>query len=492
MKKILKGLLFAFVAVLGLTLASCEDQPEVPAHEHTLKSEEWKRDSATHWQECTTCDEYANMSVHTYGEWTFGTTECNKKRECTVCHYVQTQKVDHTWGDWTLQADGSMGKECTVCGQKESVVQYYVRGGMNNWGNDGFAPEYTLEIDYEKMEASIVVTLTAGVEFKVANSDWSKEFNTGTIVTEGEWFEGDGNIKVKETAEYKIVVTGLGGDAHTCTITQLCVHEFAWTVQAGKTCDYDGVCTKCQATSTKVEHAYGEYVTAEGKCEATATCAGCGDTHTKEIDHTFVNGVCSHCGSYDIIQFYLRGDMNGWGTSLPLVYDAATDTASVVLFIAASQGFKVADSNWANQFGSKNGSIVANDGGSGNINVAEDGNYKVVVSGMSTGEKTLTITKVEATAYYVKGGMNGWSANDDYKLVYDAATNSATITLQIEAGVEFKISDANWVVDFGYAADGVTLVQKGYNMTVATTGTYVITVTGVDTAEIACTIALAE
>ena len=488
MKKILKGLLFAFVAVLGLTLASCEKPQE--GHQHELKSvDTWQRDSATHWQECKGCEEYVNMAVHTYAAWQQIPGKCIEQRACTVCQYIQKRNIDHTWTDWTTQEDGSLGRSCTVCRASEGVTQYYVKGSINEWSTNA---DYALVLDPQTMTASITLTLAAGDELKVTLADsWDVQFNIGNVTAAEGLLDGTDNIIIKEAADYKITVSGLAGSTHTCTIEQLCVHTFDWTVQSGKTCDYDGVCSKCQATTTKVEHAYGEWVNTTGKCERTATCTGCQDVKVEAVEHTFVEGVCSNCGAYDIVEYYVKGDMNGWGNNdaYKLAYNKETDTASIVLYIDATKGFKVSDANWVNQFGLKDGQLVANDAGSGNINVETSGTYLLAVAGMSTSEKTLTITATEPTAYYVKGDMNGWACAEGFALVYDAETNSATITVQIEAGQGFKVADESWVNQFGLK-DGVLVANDGGsgNITVEATGSYVITVTNLNTPEVACTI----
>jgi len=491
MKKILKGILFAFVAVFGLTLAACNDAPA--GHQHELKSENWLRDSATHWQECKNCDEYVNMALHTYSEWAPVENECSKTRTCTVCGFTQKQDVDHTWGEWALNEEGAMAKTCSVCGISETVFQYYIRGSINNWGNDGLTEEWALAIDYEKMEATLVVTLTQGDEFKIAGTSWDYQFSVTTAVFAEGLFSGTDNIVVNETAEYQIVVSGLGGSNHTCTITQLCVHDFAWTLVEGKTCEYTGVCSKCSATSEKVEHHHSDWTLVEGKtCDYVKTCE-CGDTITK-VEHHYVNGVCE-CGAVDVVVYYVKGEMNGWSDNdaYKLVYDDATKSASIVVYIEAGQGFKVSDSSWANQFGLKDGNLVANDGGSGNITVDASGLYKLTVSGLDTLTHSLTIERTYIN-WYVKGDMNGWSDNDSYKLAYDEATDTATITVAIEAGQGFKIADSSWANQFGAGADNTIVHNDGGsgNLTVATSGNYVITITNASTPDATCTIVLAE
>lgn len=479
MKKIFKGLLFAFVAVLGLTLAACGNTQA--GHQHSV-GETWKRDSATHWKECSGCEEYVDMSIHTYGEWVLSSDVCNKKRTCTVCGYVQTVTVDHTWS-WTLVEGEKCLYDgvCTVCGAKDQqskhnyvdhfctvceesdVVIFYLRGDMNGWLNDGFTAEYTFVVDYATFTATLEAEIDNTKGWKVANSDWSMEFNAKTIQAEDGLLVDAGNAYVAKSGKYKFTITGLDGNSPTCKIEALHSHEYTWSLQSGKTCDYEGACA-CGATSTKVEHTY------EGI-------------------------VCTGCGAVDVVTYYLKGGMNGWSDNdaYKLAFDSATMTASITVLIEAGVEFKVANSSWSFQFGSKDGQLVVNDGGSGNITVEKTGIYKLTVGALNTENHTLTMEEVEPITWYVKGGMNGWSDNDDYKLAYDAATDTATITLTIEANTEFKIADSSWANQFGQGEAGLVHNDGGSgNIKVTETASYVITITKANTPEASCTIVKAE
>jgi hypothetical protein len=480
MKKILKGLLFAFVAVLGLTLTSCGE------HKHDLV-DGWKRDSATHWHECTECEEYVDMAVHQYGDWVLGTDVCNRKRTCEVCGYVQTQTVDHTF-EWTLvegekclydgvcKVCGEKKQEekhnyvdhfCTVC-EESDVVIFYLRGDMNGWLNDGFVEEYTFVVDYTNFTATLEVEIDNTKGWKVANHDWSMEFNAKTIKAEDGVLVDAGNVYVAKSGSYKFTITGLDGDNPSCSIEALHSHEFTWTLQEGKTCDYNGVCS-CGATSTKVEHNYGDDI------------------------------VCDGCQHVDVVTYYVRGDMNGWGTedAYKLAFDETTMTASITLFIDATKGFKVADGNWKFQFGSKDGQLVANDGGSGNINVEASGLYKITVSGLDTTTHTCTIEETTPATYYIKGSFTTPAWGDSPKgegnaLTYDAATMTASIKLTLAANDEFKVgTESGW--EFGRA--NATLCEgfatDGDNIKCTTAGTYLVTISELGTAAPVCTVTVA-
>ena len=185
MKKVLKGLLFAFVGVFTLVaLASC-------GHSHKAK-EGWSKDSAQHWHECEGCDEMLDAAVHTYGDWTI------------------VEEVDHA-----NNKDGKRQKVCSVCGfiMKEDIKAmpvFYVRGDMNSWGS---GDEWKLTIDTEKATATITgVTFEAGQGWKIATSDWSNEANSGNLDDAAkEYFGGDGNIVCNVAGTYTITVSDLLG-----------------------------------------------------------------------------------------------------------------------------------------------------------------------------------------------------------------------------------------------------------------------------------------
>lgn len=183
MKKFLKSFIFALVGLFSVvTLVAC-------GHQHSF-SEEYAMDSSQHWHECE-CGEMKDVATHEYGEW------------------VETPATE--------TADGLKKKTCKQCGfeMKEvlpmiQAIEYYIRGGMNGWNP---VDEGKLVISDDKATATITITIEAGVEFKIANSDWSKEFNYSAPCFEGnENFEGNnGNIKCKVAGSYTFTVTGLYG-----------------------------------------------------------------------------------------------------------------------------------------------------------------------------------------------------------------------------------------------------------------------------------------
>ena len=211
MKRIFKVLTSSFICLCGvLTLVSCKQ------HSHEVKEDGWVRDANSHWHACEGCDELFNYDLHAYGDYTKDAKECKQSRTCTVCGYVQTTTVAHTFGAWATREDGTFGKECSHCHHVEYLTQYYVRGSFDaSWSA---LDDYKLVIDAATMSAKLTVTLEKGTKFKVADAGWSKEFNATTIIAEEGLFGGTGDIEVLTTGEYTFVVTGLDGE-HKCTAT---------------------------------------------------------------------------------------------------------------------------------------------------------------------------------------------------------------------------------------------------------------------------------
>ncbi len=157
---------------------------------------------------------------------------------------------------------------------------------------------------------------------------------------------------------------------------------------------------------------------------------------------------------------YLRGDMNDWGT--PSDAEFLTTSESGVYEIAnyeikAGQGFKVADSSWANPNCGTNGSnpkfnesyTLDNSSSSGNIYIDSDFNGRIQLT-VKGGSYVLLLEAAEPdtpglpSGIYVRGDFNGWGADADSEfLTTDYKNNWRIDDITITAGT-FKIADANW------------------------------------------------
>ena len=80
---------------------------------------------------------------------------------------------------------------------------------MNGWADNA---DYALTRDAGSTGAyTLTVALAEGDQFKIANSDWSKEFNAGTVAYADEdvaaCFSGDGDITVATKGTYTFTYT---------------------------------------------------------------------------------------------------------------------------------------------------------------------------------------------------------------------------------------------------------------------------------------------
>lgn len=73
----------------------------VKATGHTF-SEEYQSDENEHWKECD-CGERTDVAAHSFGDWTVTkeateTADGSRERKCTVCGYVQSEKISAIGG----------------------------------------------------------------------------------------------------------------------------------------------------------------------------------------------------------------------------------------------------------------------------------------------------------------------------------------------------------------------------------------------------------
>jgi hypothetical protein len=416
MKKIFKGLLFVFVAVLGLTLTSCSEEGHV--HE-AASATTFETNESYHWQECTGCEEKHNVGYHTFGAWEYQNTKCYRHRACITCGYIEKEDLEHSYSDWELVGPTEncyeYKRSCETCGKVESKYEHI------SWTFD--SASHWIECnscgDYHEI----------GIH---AYSKW--------VLDEKECFETRSCVICGFTQKRDV--------EHT--------YETSETPVEGETCVFAQVCTHCGDEKEATIHTYGEDI------------------------------ICDKCEYVDIVYYYLKGGMNGWKNeeAYKLAVDEKTYTATITLFIKAGTEFKVADADWKWEFGKGENGYVAK---GGNITLETSGVYKLTVSKLNTVEHELTIEAAAPINWFVKGGMNSWSAVEAYKLAYDAATDVATITVEIEAGTEFKIADENWTVEFAQGAAGL-VTKDGSNIKLNETATYVITVTNANSPVRTCTI----
>ena len=159
-------------------------------------------------------------------------------------------------------------------------------------------------------------------------------------------------------------------------------------------------------------------------------------------------------------------------------------------------GFKVRGSmsdSWATQIGQNDGGFVKNDGGSGNITVAEAGLYKITLNTADLAKvadkdntTALTIEKYDGSApvysgMAISGSFNGWSDTPMTPCSAGWENHDWYITFDFAAGDEVKIKQADsWDFNKGGTfvdySEGMYVygVSNGANLKIAEAGTYMI------------------
>lgn len=199
--------------------------------------------------------------------------------------------------------------------------------------------------------------------------------------------------------------------------------------------------------------------------------------------------------------YYLRGSMNGWGTSAPLTVNG--DVASIEIEILRTDEFKVACAEWSDKnFGITNGEVAIN---GGNFKVEKSGLYRVSVINYGTEQETVTIEllkefedQIVKNDYYFRGKINSvehWNTCDE-TVKFVAGETSATFEVTLAVGDEFKVAVAGdgWSPQYNannstYEADHIGGTD---NLVVKTAGKYKLEITGWGTAEEKLVITLVE
>lgn len=474
MKRLLRGFIFVFIAILSFTLISCGNE-ETP-HEHT-PSATWTRDSSGHWHDCEECGSMLEFTKHTMTEYTKVENECKEESSCSVCGFETSRTISHEFVDGL----------CTGCGLEEGnyeVDQFYVRGEHNSWGSP---EEDALVYDPKTKTASITITLEEGKKFKVADANWTDGLNFGfanSTFEEGLFEAAGEDIIVLQTAEYIITVSGYDTGEYAVEIKVACLHEFGpETAVSGKECEFTQTCTKCNTVNQYTKHTF-----------------------------TDADIICDVCGHADLKVYYVKGSFNNFEVNEEFVleYDETTHTATVNLWLQVGHSFKIGTADGTDEekwkFGydanalteSAKDAFIA-DGDANYYCVAKGENalgvkFTVTITGLNTLNHTMTIDTEEeysvesvdipsaSSGLFVLGTMNGWGANDSYGL--STKDGKSTITLTLTAGDEFKIAKADYSTEFNFNtttfATGLFTAggEYGNNLTVVTSGTYTIVVVG--------------
>lgn len=168
---------------------------------------------------------------------------------------------------------------------------------------------------------------------------------------------------------------------------------------------------------------------------------------------------------------YLRGSLNGWGTSTPLSYLGGGIYQAVFNIDAAgSQEFKVASEDWSTvDFGSGESDNLVTEGvekllARGGANLTMDftatGEYTFRFNASNLAEPTLSVHTTQMfgdTPVFLRGSLNGWGTGNEFNY-----QGNSVYTVDIELApdnYEFKIASEDWsTVDLGAGADDTQVV----------------------------------
>jgi len=163
-------------------------------------------------------------------------------------------------------------------------------------------------------------------------------------------------------------------------------------------------------------------------------------------------------------------------------YDAATGCGELeyVGYFHAGQGFKLIKTpgSWDEQWGMSDGAFVMNDGGSGNIDVSEDGFYKITLNTASNVLKMDHYTPASSNIYAaisMPGAYQDWNVEDNFMEDFSTSVeNHDWYLLNVTySDTELKFAaNMSWDVNWGDVAFPYGIgVQNGSNIVVKA-GTY--------------------
>ena len=188
------------------------------------------------------------------------------------------------------------------------------------------------------------------------------------------------------------------------------------------------------------------------------------------------------------LQLYVPGAHQDWKPELaPIIYCQNYDMKydGYVNFTAAGQAFKfTAQPSWeGTNYGNGGDGTLSTDANAGNMSVTEAGYYRLTAN-LATTPMTYTVTK---TVWGIIGDATpgSWDASTD--MTYNATTGEWTVTADLTGGKAMKFRANNaWDINLGGNASNLT--YGGDNMSIAESGTYLITLNLSDPKAYKCTI----
>ena len=293
----------------------------------TLRAE-WTNESHTYDEthHCTRCGKSAPEKEHRYGEWkTVREATCtedgSRRRECEICGHKDSetlQKLEHDWGEWTSNDNGTHKHVCGDCSHDESEHCAYTATVVDpTCEADGYTlheckvcgysyKDVYIDAKGHKYDEAHICTV-CGVPAETAEHVYG-EWKT---VYEATCTEDGSRRRECEICGHKDIETlqKLGHDWGEWkfdgknTHTRTCVRDTLHT--ESKPCKYtatvtDPTCEDKGYTSFECEicgYSYKDnYIDAKGhKYDEAHICTVCG-TPSDTSGHVYSDGVCTICG----------------------------------------------------------------------------------------------------------------------------------------------------------------------------------------------------
>ena len=293
----------------------------------TLRAE-WTNESHTYDEthHCMRCGAPAETAEHAYGEWKTvreaTCTECgSRKRECEICGHKDSetlQKLEHDWGEWTSNDNGTHKHVCGDCSHDESEHCAYTATVVDpTCEADGYTlheckvcgysyKDVYIDAKGHKYDEAHICTV-CGVPAETAEHVYG-EWKT---VYEATCTEDGSRRRECEICGHKDIETlqKLGHDWGEWkfdgknTHTRTCVRDTLHT--ESESCKYtatvtDPTCEDKGYTSFECEvcgYSYKDnYIDAKGhKYDEEHICTVCG-TPSDTSGHVYSDGVCTICG----------------------------------------------------------------------------------------------------------------------------------------------------------------------------------------------------
>ncbi|MDE6027235.1 MAG: hypothetical protein K2G23_04140, partial [Muribaculaceae bacterium] len=332
------------------------------------------------------------------------------------------QNIAAPWeGDYTITVAGDLSTITltTDTPKPEGPVAIYLRGAMNDWGAPAeWAMTATSDENIYKFVCAEEQAIKAGIEFKIADSSWSK-INVG----------GEPLMLDVETLVFN------GGNPANMTLDE------DWNGVCWLNLDLDGQAYVVFSNDKEFVPEWGGNTPAipDPIYSGPLYITGAGD---------FANGAwnAAHPDEFTYAdgKYTIKVD-NLSMFKISTTCDPATADAVDAGWTAFDEGVRGCD------YGTEPGVEVAlEEGYTMNINTPWEGNYTITVAGdLSTIILTTDTPKPEGpVAIYLRGDMNGWGADEAWMMTPTEDENVFKFVCaedqEIAVGDAFKIADASW------------------------------------------------